>query len=300
MLEQHLVLFNTSLRWFYKTWSRPRVDKLLHLLIASLSSVLENKGHSTCWHEGISLRSCESIDLSKAELYDWYRACHRSFNLLHGRLLNLMVSMAGSLYFLTQFIKFHGLLLDVVISWILLSKNTLLAILTVFLYLFQLVKLLDFWYVAKSLLNSSFYYALDLLVMLMNFENLFQRFSVIKVNSWVMYLSILHLVTLEVTIKPILHLSLLTNSFSSSLFLTIDHFFSWINSFSTIMDTNKKVWSNGHLRFGDIVWLLNSSDSVLRNIRFSTEFESWELSEYHMSTRVIDVNSSRPKLSATS
>ena len=36
---------------------------------------------------------------------------------------------------------------------------------------------------AKSLLNSSFYYALDLLVMLMNFENLFQRFSVIKVNS---------------------------------------------------------------------------------------------------------------------
>jgi len=152
--------------------------------------------------------------------------------------------MANNLYFLIQFIRSHGLLLDIVISWILLSKNTLLAVLTVFLYLFQLIKLLESWYVAKSILRSLFYYALDLLVILMNFENLFQKSSVIEVNYWVMHLSILHLVMLEVTIKLILHLNLLTDSFSSSLFLRIDHFFSWINSFSTIMNTNKEVWSN--------------------------------------------------------
>ena len=98
-------------------------------------------------------------------------------------------------------------------------------------------------------------------------------------NYWVIYLSISYLVMLEVTIELILHLNLLTDFFSSLLFLTIDHFFSWINYFSTIMNTDKEVWSNGYLRFGNIVWLLNCSDSVLRNIRFSTEFESWELSE---------------------
>ena len=54
-----------------------------------------------------------------------------------------MVSMASSFYFLTQIIRSHGLLLDDVISWILLLKKVLLANLTIFLYLSQLVLLLE-------------------------------------------------------------------------------------------------------------------------------------------------------------
>ena len=48
------------------------------------------------------------------------------------------------------------------------------------------------------------------------------------------------------------------------------------------------------------MWLLNSSDPVLRNIRSSTEFKSWKLSTYQIGTRLIDIDNSKPKLSATS
>jgi len=45
--------------------------------------------------------------------------------------------------------------------------------------LFQLVKLLEFWYIAKFLLHSLFHHVLE---MLTNFENLFQKSSTIEVN----------------------------------------------------------------------------------------------------------------------
>ena len=108
-------------------------SKLLYLLIASLNFILENRSHITCWYERISSRSCRLIGQSWAELYNWYSACYKLYRLLDGSLLNLMVSIAGNLYFLTQFIRFYDLLLDDVISWILLLKKTLLAFSTVFL-----------------------------------------------------------------------------------------------------------------------------------------------------------------------
>ena len=46
--------------------------------------------------------------------------------------------------------------------------------------------------------------------------------------------------------------------------------------------------------------LLNSSNPVLRNIRSSTEFESWKLFIYQVDTGLIGVDNSKPKLSATS
>ena len=57
------------------------------------------------------------------------------------------------------------------------------------------------------------------------------------------------------------------------------------------MTTDKRVKSNRLWRFGNIVWLLNFSDPVLRNIRSSTEFKSWELFEYHRGTGMINVDS---------
>jgi len=52
-------------------WSRLGVDKLLHLLMVLINSVLENDGHSVCWHKEISSRSWKLIGLSWAELKDW-------------------------------------------------------------------------------------------------------------------------------------------------------------------------------------------------------------------------------------
>jgi len=42
--------------FFEITWSRPDVNKLLHILVASVDSVLKNGSHSIHWHEGIFLR----------------------------------------------------------------------------------------------------------------------------------------------------------------------------------------------------------------------------------------------------
>ena len=124
-----------------------------------------------------------------------------------------MVFIAGSFCFLTQFIRFYSLLLDDMISWILLSKKVLLANLTVFLYLAQSVLLIEMWYMVRSQLHSSIYYTLDLLVMLTNFENLFQKSLTMSVNFWVTHSSILQLVMLDISIEPSLYLSLLMNSF---------------------------------------------------------------------------------------
>jgi len=148
-------------------------------------------------------------------------------------------------------------------------------------------------------LQSLFHHDLDHLVMLTNFENLFQRSATIKVNSLITYSSILQLMILVIAIEHNLFLSLLTNYFSLSLFLIINCFFSWINSSSRIIDTNKGAWSDRLWRSGEIMWLLNSSDPIQRNIRFSTEFKSWKLSAYWVNTRLMNVNSSKLKLSAT-
>ena len=146
------------------------------------------------------------------------------FNLLQGHLLNLMASVAGSLCFLTQFIRLHSLLLVNVISWILLSKKVYLAILTVFLYIIQSVLLLDVQYMIRFLLHSSFHYVLEYLVMLIYLKYLYQSFSMIEANSWVTSSSILWLWILVIWIQLILFLNSLMNSFFSSLFLMITIF----------------------------------------------------------------------------
>ena len=85
--------------------------------------------------------------------------------MLHWCLLNLIASIAGDFHFLIQFIRFYGLLLVDIVSWILLSKKILLDVLTNLLYLIYSVLLLDVQYLAKSLLYSSFHHTLEYLVM---------------------------------------------------------------------------------------------------------------------------------------
>ena len=66
------------------------------------------------------------------------------------------------------------------------------------------------------------------------------------------------------------------------------------------MDTNRGVWSDKLQKSREIKWLLNSSNTVLRNIRSNTKFKSWELSKNWVEPGFISIDKSRPKLSATS
>jgi len=54
--------------------------------------------------------------LFSAELYDLCRAFHKSGRVLHGRFSYEINLMAGRDFFLTQLIRFQGLLLDDAIS----------------------------------------------------------------------------------------------------------------------------------------------------------------------------------------
>jgi len=132
-----------------------------------------------------------------------------------------MVSIAGSLCFLIQFIKSHNLLFFDMIFWILLSKKDHFVLLTILLNFFQSRLELDILYTIKSLLYSSFYYALEYLVILTYLEYLFQRLSKIDTNSCTTLLSD-SLTSLTVMLMlPISFLSLLIKISSSSLFLII-------------------------------------------------------------------------------
>jgi len=73
----------------------------------------------------------------------------------------------------------------------LLSKKTCWVFFTVFLYLVQSILLLDVQYTVRSLLQSSFHYALEFLVMLTCLEYLYQSFSIMEANFWVIFFSIM-------------------------------------------------------------------------------------------------------------
>ena len=103
--------------------------------------------------------------LFSAELYDLCRAFHRSGRVLHGRFLYKMDSMAGRDFFLTQLIRSQGLLLDDVILWILLLKNSLLTVRTTDLNSFQCLRSPDSQYLLRSSVQSWFHHSLECFVM---------------------------------------------------------------------------------------------------------------------------------------
>lgn len=135
--------------------------------------------------------------------------------------------MAGSLCFLTQFMRFHECLFLDVISWIFSSKNDFLVLLTIPLNFLEFEIDLDVQYELNSLPYSSFHQALEHLVILTYLEYFFQRFSIINANSYIILSSDLLLCISEVSMLLTLFLSLLTNSFSSSLFLIMAYYLSW-------------------------------------------------------------------------
>ena len=129
-------------KWYHINLSGPGEDESLHLLITYLNSCRENRFHPWVGLCATSLRMLKSTWWKSAILKEIWRAFHKLSGVRHGPLLNLIASVAGSFFFLTQFISSHGPRLLLAISWILSSKKVRLASLTVFLNAFQFLRFL--------------------------------------------------------------------------------------------------------------------------------------------------------------
>ena len=143
MLVRQSSFLMMNFRWCHNNLSRPSAEELLHLLIADLNSVLENKLH--CWEglRSILLRILRSTWQLRAVLKELCNVFHRPSRVRHGWLSWLIVSMVGSFLLLIQFVSSQGPRLLFATSWILSSKKDYLAFLTEFLNFFQLSRLLD-------------------------------------------------------------------------------------------------------------------------------------------------------------
>jgi len=130
------------LKCLQETWLGPGIKKDEHLAIISLTSWWENKGHFMGSYCVISSRNLLSVWQFLAKLYKLYRAFHSDLRVLRSCPLYMIVLMVGSNFFLTQFMRYHSCLFEVVIFCILSSKNFLLTNWTDVLKVFQLAQLL--------------------------------------------------------------------------------------------------------------------------------------------------------------
>ena len=175
-----------------------------------------------------------------------------SSSLMQGCLLKWSASIAGSFYFLIQFIRFWGCLFFNVISWIFLSKNECFVSLTNPLNFFQSSSDLDVQYIFNLVLHSLFYHALDYLVMLAFLENLYQRWFKILAYFWTISSrdSLFGMVVVTIFSKVFVRS---TMKFPSSLlFLMIVYHLSWMNSLLMEISIVKGVWSNKYQDSGKI------------------------------------------------
>ena len=128
------------------------------------------------------------------------------------------------------------------------------------------------------------HHTLECLVILINFECLFQRVSDIVIYSYTAFSSDYISEILKVSILPIAFLSLITKFFSSSLFLIIVCYLSWMIFFSMMISTVKEAWYEELYKSSRMKWLLISVELAQRNIRLITELESLGLSAYQVGT----------------
>lgn len=183
-LLMHSLLLMILLIWLQVNLLEPGADKLLHFLIALMSSSLENEVQDLVSLSGISSKSWRLTLWNWVELKELWSVLYKSFNSIHGRLLNWITSTTGSLHFLTQFINSHGPHFLLVILVILSLKNTCLDFLTIFLKSFQFSRLWDCWYLLILLQQSLFHHTLECLVILTIFECLNQILSILIESSW--------------------------------------------------------------------------------------------------------------------
>ena len=143
ILFRHLLFLRMILRWLHDNLSGPGVEKLLQLVIVLLNSSLENRAQENDDLSMISSRMLISTLWWRAVLNVEWSACQKSSMVKHGWSLYFMALIAGNFYLLTQFMSSQGPCYLFKISWILRLKKDYLVVLTVFLKIFQSLRLLD-------------------------------------------------------------------------------------------------------------------------------------------------------------
>ena len=135
---KHAAFSTILLRCLYNNnLSRLGVDELLYFVIALMNSSSENGLYFITFLLGISSSKSKSIWRFCAILKDKWRVYYKLSSLIHGWPLYWIASIAGSLYFLTQFMSFYGPQFLLAISWNFRSNKLCLIFLTVFLNCFQ-------------------------------------------------------------------------------------------------------------------------------------------------------------------
>ena len=145
--------------------------------------------------------------------------------------------MAGSLYFLTQFMSSQGLQFFSAISWILVSKKICLVFLMILLKFLQSLTCFETLYFSSFLWCSLFYHDFEYFVILTIFEYLNQILLVFSVNSCTVCSRVFLLEMCSMFSPLIASMSSAIKFFSCLLFLTIIYFLVWICSSIIAMST---------------------------------------------------------------
>ena len=142
-------------------------------------------------------------------------------------------------------------------------------------------------YISRFLLQFTSHQLLECFMMLMIFEFFVHILSIELTRLRITFSSCstsdksLILISLNALINS------LTKTLSLLLFLTIVCFLAWICSPKIGIVIVNRAWSEVSLYSRWIVWLLNSFDLNHKNIRSSTKFISWLLSEYLVRTWLV-------------
>ena len=171
--------------------------------------------------------------------------------------------------------------------------------LTIFLNCFQSARLWVNLYFSKSLLQLKSHQLFECLEILMILEFLSQAYSTVLVNNSTIFFRTMVSDRLEVLMNTISLIKFLMNDFSSLLSLVIDCL--WFSEYSSIgIVIVRGVWSDNSLHSRWMVWLSNSTNPYLKNMRLMTKFELWSLSKYLVEIWLVGYNSSSKKESIMS
>ena len=268
-----------NLIWFQVNLSGPGADELLHFSIALINSCLEKGFQLLIGLLGISSKTWISISLVWAELKELCRVIQRSSSLIYECPSYWIALIAGSLCFLTQFMRFYRLHFLLAISSILSSKKDLLVFLTMLLKLRQFSRLQERQYFSSDRWQSLFHHALECLVIFISLEFFCHDSSMLDEIDWTISLRVSAFWIMIAFTFFMIWMTFSMNWFSSSLPFTSDHHVcdilsSWMDTLTVI-----RAWSDESLQFGWIWWRLNSGEEGQRNTKSRTELALWLLLE---------------------
>ena len=154
-LLMHSSFLTIFLRYLQDNLSSSEVEELLYLLMASMISAFEKRGHLVTSLSEILFKRLGSIYWFWAELNKLWSVFQSFSSLIHRQPLYWMALITESFLFLTKFIssKFissHGPHFLLAISSIFLSKKLCFIFLTVLLNFFQSSNYFDCLYLSRS------------------------------------------------------------------------------------------------------------------------------------------------------